>query len=126
MDTAAIRQAHTAMPVEAGRMSGYVVSGAVPTELPASQSVASAWEAAAVRSDISPHAATLARLAERTALPAEQRFERDRRTEVLVFKKIDPSTGEVMLQLPDQSLLDLRAYLKKHEDAALPALERNA
>jgi uncharacterized FlaG/YvyC family protein len=89
--------------------------GAVATELPADKSVGSAWDSAAVRHDVSTTAAGLSHAAERTTRPAEQRFERDRKTNQLVFKLVDLETGEALMQLPDQSLLDLRAYLRQAE-----------
>jgi hypothetical protein len=126
MDSAGIRQAYTAVPVQVARTDGFVPRGSVTTELPSPQVVGSAWEGAAVRTDLSHEATLLSRLAQYMQRTPEQRFERDRKTEVLVFKQVDPSTGQVLLQLPDQSLLNLRAYLKEQEAAALPAIEKSA
>jgi hypothetical protein len=126
MDAAAIRQAFTAVPVQAVRTDSSVAPGAVATELPAPKTVASAWEASPTRMDLTPQAGALARLAQAMQRVPEQRFERDRKTDVLVFKQVDPGTGEVLLQLPDQSLLNLRAYLREQEEAALPSLEKTA
>jgi uncharacterized FlaG/YvyC family protein len=124
MDAAAIRQTYGAVPVQAVRPESPQQRGSVATELPARQSVASAWEAGAVRNDASPTAMAMSRMAELVARPVEQRFERDRKTDALVFKRIDPASGEVLMQLPEQSLLDLRAYLRDLERAAGPSISR--
>jgi|tagenome__1003787_1003787.scaffolds.fasta_scaffold18388317_1 uncharacterized FlaG/YvyC family protein len=126
MDTASIRQAYTAVPVQAARPDGFVTRDAVQTELPARQTVASPWEGSAVRTDVTPYGATLTRLAQLMQRPTEQRFERDRKTETLVYKQVDPSTGQVILQLPDQSLLNLRAYLKEQEALSAPSVAKTA
>jgi uncharacterized FlaG/YvyC family protein len=123
MDAAAIRQTYGAVPVQAMRPE-FSHRGSVRTELPARQSVASAWEASAARNDTSRTAAAMSRMAELVARPTEQRFERDRKTDALVFKRIDPASGEVLMQLPEQSLLDLRAYLRDLESAAGSSIAR--
>jgi hypothetical protein len=125
MDTAALRQAFAAVPVQVARPDPFVARGAVPTELPAVQSVGSAWDGSAVRTDLPQNPAALSRLAQAMQRTTEQRFERDRKTDTLVYKQVDPKTGEVLLQLPDQSLLNLRAYLKQVQDNA-PARVRTS
>jgi uncharacterized FlaG/YvyC family protein len=124
MDASAIRQTYGAVPVQAVRPESSQQRGSVATELPARQSVGSAWEGSAVRNEASQTAAAMSRMAELVARPTEQRFERDRKTDALVFKRIDPASGEVLMQLPEQSLLDLRAYLRDLEHAAGSSIAR--
>jgi len=80
-----------------------------------------------VENRISSHAAIAGRLAQ-AIKTTEQRYERDRDTATLVFKRIDPTSGEVIMQLPTQSVLDLRAYLKQQETSgqAETALSKTA
>jgi len=125
MDAAALRQAYSAVPVVPVRADIYARRDAVSTELPVSQSVASTGDAA-VQNDVSRNAEAFGRLAQYFQKPLEQRFERDRKTEVLVFKKVDPANGDVILQLPDQSLLNLRAYLKDQESLSRHGIEKTA
>jgi uncharacterized FlaG/YvyC family protein len=126
MDTASIRPAHGAVPLQAVRPEAPQQRGSVQTELAPSQSVGSAWESSPVRYDASQNAIAMSRLAELVARPAEHRFERDRKSDVLVFKRIDPASGEILMQLPEQSLLDLRAYLRDLEGAAGHSIARTA
>jgi uncharacterized FlaG/YvyC family protein len=112
METATLRQAFTSVPIVPLRADVTAPRDMAATELPASQSVVPASQAPAVRNDASQAAASFGRLAQYLQRPTEPRFERDRKTDTLVFKKVDPSNGEVILQLPDQALLNLRAYLK--------------
>ncbi|MDQ0473060.1 flagellar protein FlaG [Labrys wisconsinensis] len=122
MDVGVLRQSFAAVPVHPTRLDALAPRDAVTTELSAGQSVSAAAGSDVVRTDVSPHAATLSRLAE-AFQRSETRFERDRKTEALVFKRIDPATGEVLLQIPDQSLLDLRAYLRQTGDTARSTAE---
>ena len=126
MDTASLRQGFTAVPVLPVRPDVAAPRHAVPTELPLGQSVGSVGDAPAVRNDVSQQSAMLGRLAQFMQRPLEQRFERDRKTDLLVFKKIDPRYGDVVLQLPDQSLLNLRAYLKDQQDHLARGVEKTA
>ena len=101
-------------PTQHVRLDVHVRPDAVATELPSTKSVQSAWTSEPVENRISSHAAIAGRLAQ--AIKAtEQRFERDPDTATLVFKRIDPTSGEVIMQLPTQSVLDLRAYLKQQD-----------
>jgi flagellar protein FlaG len=120
MDTATLRQSFIPVPVAPLRADAAAPRDMVATELPATQSVVAASQAPAVQNDASGAAAAFGRLAQAFQRPTEQRIERDRKTELLVFKKVNTANGEVVLQLPDQSLLNLRAYLKEQADAALP------
>jgi uncharacterized FlaG/YvyC family protein len=126
MDAGALRQSFAAVPVQPVRLNTLAPRDAVPTELPPQQSIAAAAGSDAVRTDLSPHAATLSRLAETFQRSSEARFERDRKTDTLVFKRINPTTGEIILQIPNQSLLNLRAYLKQTEDSSHSAIEKTA
>jgi len=99
------------------RLDLHVRPDAVATELPSTKSVQSAWTSEPVENRISSHAAIAGRLAA-TFKTSEQRFERDPDTATLVFKRIDPTSGEVIMQLPTQSVLDLRAYLKQQETSS--------
>ena len=96
------------------RLDVHVRADSVATELPSTKSVQSAWTSEPVENRISSHAAIAGRLAQ-AIKTTEQRYERDRDTATLVFKRIDPTSGEVIMQLPTQSVLDLRAYLKQQE-----------
>jgi uncharacterized FlaG/YvyC family protein len=120
METAALRQAFVSVPIAPLRADVTAPRDMAPTELPASQSVAPTSQTPAVRNDTSQAAASFGRLAQYLQRPTEQRFERDRKTDTLVFKKVDPSNGDIVLQLPDQALLNLRAYLKEQAAAAAP------
>lgn len=126
MDTAALRQSFSIVPVQALRPDAAPARGAVATELPADKSVASAEAGTGVRTDISQTPFGASRLAHAMQRTTEQRFERDRKTETLVYKQVNPNTGEVLLQLPDQSLLNLRAYLKQVQDRAATRVETTA
>ena len=126
MDTASLRQGFTAVPVMPVRPDVIAARNAVPTQLPVGQSVGSVGDAPAVRNEVSQQSAMLSRLAQFMQRPLEQRFERDRKTDVLVFKKIDPRYGDIVLQLPDQSLLNLRAYLKDQQDNLTRGTEKTA
>jgi flagellar protein FlaG len=126
MDIAALRQSFTAVPVMPVRPDVFAPAGSVATELPAGQTVSPPREAAPTRNDVSRHADLMSRLGYASQRQTEQRFERDRKTEVLVFKQVDPSTGEVIMQLPDQSLLNLRAYLRDQQEAAPHEVEKSA
>lgn len=94
------------------RPDAYARPEAVRTELPATKSVQSSWPGQPVEKQVSQHASALGRLAA-DPHPTEQRFERDKDTSTLVFKQIDPESGEIIMQLPSKHLLDLRAYLKQ-------------
>jgi hypothetical protein len=114
------------VPVAPARLDILAPAGSVATELPAGQTITPAHESAPIRNDVSRHADLLSRLGYPLQRQTEQRFERDRKTEVLVFKQVDQSTGEVLMQLPDQSLLNLRAYLRERADAAPHDVEKSA
>ena len=49
---------------------------------------------------------------------AERRVERDDSTGELVYRTIEPSSGEVTFQFPDENAMRLRAYLKEMENRA--------
>jgi len=114
-------------PTHFGRLDVHARADAVATELPSTKSVQSAWTSEPVENRISSHAAIAGRLAQ-AIKTTEQRYERDRDTATLVFKRIDPTSGEVIMQLPTQSVLDLRAYLKQQETSgqAETALSKTA
>src|SRR5690349_8767552 len=104
MDTASLRQAFTSVPIVPLRADVTAPRDMAATELPASQAVIAASQVPAVRNETSQASASFGRLAQYLQRPTEPRFERDRKTDTLVFKKVDPSNGEVILQLPDQAL----------------------
>ena len=125
MDNALSLAVPPVQPVQVARLDHYVRSDAVATELPSSKSVQSAWTSEPVDNQVSPQASVVshAALAIKTT---EQRYERDRETSTLVFKQIDPNSGEVIMQLPDQSVLNLRVYLKQQETSANSSVKKSA
>ena len=125
MDTAVSRPALPAQPAQVIRQDVYAHPDAVRTELAPVLSVQPAWSSAPVDNRVSQHAASASRLAD-VIKSTEQRFERDRDTNTLVFKQIDPKSGEVIMQLPTQSLLDLRVYLKQQQGTAQAGVKKTA
>ena len=125
MDNAVSRPASTGQPAPIARPDYHAKTDAVATELPSSKSVQSAWPSEPVENRISPQAATISHMVQ-IIKTTEQRYERDRETSTLVFKQIDPNSGEVIMQLPNQSLLNLRAYLKQQASSSNAGLQRSA
>jgi hypothetical protein len=76
---------------------------AVPTELPAPQSISPAANVPASRND--------ARKPGKTTPGPSRVVIVDQQTNALVFRSIDPSTGAVIEQVPSRALLRQRAYV---------------
>ncbi len=91
-------------------------SGGVPTELPASQTVAATDASTAVRNDV-PAASELA--------ISRQAFW-DREAASIVFQVVNSRTDQVVKQYPDEAVLRRRAYFraldmsKSEQPRALP------
>jgi len=114
-----------AQPTPFIRADTHAKADAVRTELPARKSVQSAWASDPVENRVSTHAALASRVAE-VVKATEQRYERDRDSSTLVYKQIDPTSGEVIMQLPTESVLNLRAYLKQQENSRQAAVRKTA
>jgi uncharacterized FlaG/YvyC family protein len=108
-------------------------AGSVGVDLPPEQTVQSAPAGAAVNVDVraqdreAQSRADEARRAQAEKAPPEQTVERklviDRETRAVVFQKKDQQTGETISQLPDETLLKLRAYSRELTERAREAEE---
>jgi hypothetical protein len=78
-------------------------AAAVPTDLPAPQSISPAANVPASRND--------ARKPEKAAPGASRVVIVDQQTDTLVFRSLDASTGAVIAQVPSRALLRQRAYV---------------
>jgi uncharacterized FlaG/YvyC family protein len=115
-------------------------AGSVAVELPPEKTVQSASAGAAVnvevraetrdaqsRADGERRARDNAQNSREAARAADETVERkliiDPRTRAIVLQKKDPDTGETISQLPDETLLKLRAYSRELSDRAREASE---
>lgn len=104
MDAGAIRDIYTADLIRTSRSD--------PAQAPAPPPLDGADRASpAVTTDISDHAERLRSLAAADGTEVQQ-YDRDPDTKTLVYKAIDSATGQVLVQLPDESMLRMRAYLQ--------------
>jgi len=106
------------------------VQGAVRTDLPATETVSASADTEAARLDLSAAArrvqvakakAEAKSQAQQAVDTIERSLAEDRDTREMVFKATDTRTGRVVLQIPDEALLRLRAYVaaqQAHHDAA--------
>ena len=92
------------------------VQGAVRTDLPPTEAVSALADTEAARLDLS----AAARRAQEAKTKAETKSQgdtiqrtlaEDRDTREMVFKATDTRTGQVVMQIPDEALLRLRAYV---------------
>jgi len=96
--------------------------GAVPTELPADQSVAQADRGAATQNDTSR--------AQTRGDPAAQNDRQSRQTlydnnlAQVIYRVVDSQTRRVVRQVPDQAMLRLRAYSRALQSAEEAAADR--
>jgi hypothetical protein len=84
---------------------------AVATELPPAQAITSAATIPAPRNDV--------RKADKAAPGASRVVIVDPQTNTLVFRSLDPNTGSIISQVPDQALLRQRAYVHAQTVQAL-------
>ncbi|MCO5092132.1 hypothetical protein [Bosea sp. (in: a-proteobacteria)] len=106
-------------------------AGGVGVDLPPEQTVQSAPAGAAVNVDVraqdrqAQDRAAEAQRARADQEQPEQTIERkltiDRETRAVVFQKKDQQTGETISQLPDETLLKLRAYSRELTERAREA-----
>ena len=97
-------------------------SGFTRTELPRDASVQPVEQIAPVRFEPSDGSGQRAALDAMMQRAVEKSVEVDDRTRNVVFRSVDGKTGEVMMQLPSEQALKLRAYLRETEtDVASPA-----
>ena len=116
MDTAALRQAFPAVPIMPARPDVVAPRDAVATELPAGQSVGS-------RGRRRPFATTCPTMPRHSPdwrsifnVPRSSASSAIARRRCSSSSRSTRKTGDVILQLPDQSLLNLRAYLKEQQE----------
>ena len=95
-------------------------SAPAPTELDADRAVTRVGETDAVRVDISEDAGRRAALDAALKRVLERRNEVDEATNALVTRTVDRLTGEVVEQIPAESLLKLRAYIRAPDPDAEP------
>jgi uncharacterized FlaG/YvyC family protein len=97
-------------------------SGLARTELSRDASVQPVERISAVRFEPSEGSGQRAALESAIQRAVEKSVEVDDRTKNVVFRSVDGKTGEVMMQLPSEEALKLRAYLReKAVDAASPS-----
>ena len=97
-------------------------SGFTRTELTRDASVQPVEQIAPVRFEPSDGSGQRAALDAMMQRAVEKSVEVDDRTRNVVFRSVDGKTGEVMMQLPSEQALKLRAYLRETEtDVASPA-----
>ena len=89
-----------------------VSAGGVATELPAAAVVRQIGETEAVRFEPSGGAGTRAAI-EAAAQDLRRQVIIDPETRDLVFQSVNDRTGEVVRQIPDETLLRLRAYVRE-------------
>lgn len=87
------------------------VRAAVSTEVPAEAAVTAMAEASATRVDISRTARALQALDGPETAELRRETTRDDATRSLVYKVTNEKTGEVVQQIPDETLLRLRAAI---------------
>ncbi len=97
------------------RTDAPAVVNAVETQLPAAASVTAAAETSAARVDISRTARTLQAMDEPEAQSLRRETTRDDESRSLVYRVTDQRTGEVVQQIPEETLLRLRAYIAEQQ-----------
>lgn len=99
------------------RVESLATAGAVKTELAPEASVQQAGKAEAVRFE--PTQGVQARAALEAAIRdvIEHNITIDPKSREVVFQSIDKRTGEVVRQVPDETLLKLRAYAREMREA---------
>lgn len=126
MDTGNIarpQQAANVAPVP--RTEAPAAVAGVKTELRVEQSVRQAGESEASRFETRPGLSSQVALdtAFREALDRDIVVDED--THSLVYQTIDEKTGEVIRQLPDETMLKLRAYVRDLAEARSARLEHD-
>ncbi len=106
------------------------VQGAVRTDLPATVAVSAPSDTEAAHLDLSAVARRVQAARAKAEAKAqtqqavdtiERSLAEDQDTREMVFKATDTRTGQVVLQIPDEALLRLRAYVaaqQAHKDMA--------
>ncbi|HSP26002.1 MAG TPA: flagellar protein FlaG [Saliniramus sp.] len=107
------RPAVTSSQAVSQRVDPPVASGFARTELSREASVQPVEEASAVRFEPSEGSRERAALDAAMQRVVERSMEVDDRTRNVVFRAVDEKSGEVMLQLPSEQALKLRAYLRE-------------
>ncbi|WP_246154408.1 flagellar protein FlaG [Methylobacterium oryzihabitans] len=69
----------------------------------------------AVTLDLSPEARRSASQATEAAATAQARYRRDPDTRQMVFQVVDPTSGNVVDQLPSEAVLRARTYARESE-----------
>jgi flagellar protein FlaG len=102
-----------AAPVTPPRTDHLAAAGAVKTELAPEASVQQAEKAQPVRFE--PSSGVEARAALEVALDnvIERTLEVDSQRREVIYRAVDQETGEVVQQLPDETVLRLRTYLRE-------------
>jgi uncharacterized FlaG/YvyC family protein len=95
------------------RADAPVSSGFAKTELPKEATVQPVEEISPVRFQPSAGSDRRAELDAVMQRAVERKMEADERTRDLVFRAVNEKTGEVVLQLPSEQALKLRAYLQE-------------
>jgi hypothetical protein len=95
------------------RVDAPVSSGFAKTELPKEATVQPVEAISPVRFEPSAGSDRRAALDAIMQRAVEHKMEADDRTRDLVFRAVNEKTGEVMLQLPNEQALKLRAYLQE-------------
>jgi hypothetical protein len=115
VDIIALRKAMVAITPQMPRAAVPAVSEAVQTELPATSSVGAGSESEKSSFDSSSDANRLRQAADAMRDVIERRNVVDPRTREIVYQSLRSGTGEILLQIPDENLLKLRAYNKADE-----------
>lgn len=95
------------------RAESLVSINRVRTELPLTEAVASVAKSDAVRLDLSNAARDQARREAMLRDAIQRNVTIDPRTRTVVFQAVDPATGQVLRQLPDEASLKLRAQVRE-------------
>jgi uncharacterized FlaG/YvyC family protein len=107
------RPAVTSSQAVSQRVDPPAASGFARTELSRVASVQPVEEISAVRFEPSEGSRERAALDAAMQRVVERSIEVDDRTKNVVFRAVNERTGEVMLQLPSEQALKLRAYLRE-------------
>ena len=94
-----------------------VSAGTVRTELPPEASVQAVTEADAVRFEPSRGANERAALDAAVSAMIKRNIEIDPKTREVIFQSVDQRTGEVVRQLPEETMLKLRVYAREMRKA---------
>jgi flagellar protein FlaG len=95
------------------RADGIANARPVRTELPDTETVQQVGEAEAVRFEPSEGSETQAAIEAVIQRNIARRTEIDRQTRDVIFKTVDQDTGEIIRQIPDDTLLRLRAFARE-------------